>query len=171
MTSKYVIEHLNDWDPKKKDPTFYDAESKKIFVRNDYGIDEDVYGWIVHEKVHLYLDSIHFEDNYNPPLIEYPFNEIERHAYTWQFVFLLETMRVRCLDDIKKIMPWKFERYGDEWAKKYFNLANLKMIDDDPNIPPTMIHGGGRLESNAELLLEEVFRDIVEEAKAKLRKK
>ena len=152
----FQIKPKKEWDERKDDPTEYDHLSETIFVRGDYDINKDV-----HEKIHAYLDSIHFEDNYNPPLVEYPFNEVERFAYTWQFVYLLETRRIKSVADIKEIMPWKFVRFGEDWAKKYYKNAQVK------SSPSSLFHGGGRFESYAELELEKAFREIVDEAKQK----
>jgi len=149
----------------KEDPTEYDISKDVIRVRSTYDIENDPEGWIVHERIHSYLASINFNDNYNPPLIEYPLNDVERHAFTWQFVYLLETGRIKTLEDVELFMPWKFERYGEKWANDYFNRAQAKMRNDDPNMPPNMIHGGGWLEPCSELQLEEVFREIVDDAK------
>lgn len=156
-----------DWDPQKNDPTTFCPESKTILVRSDYDVQSDPHGWIVHEKIHAYLASINFKDNYNVPLVVYPNNDAERYAYTWQFVYLLEIGRINGLEGIRQIMPWKFKRYGDEWAKRYFYTAQIKSRNDDPDLPPTMIHQGGRLDSSFDLQLEEKFRKLVEEAKAK----
>jgi hypothetical protein len=156
--------YLNNWDIRKQDPTFYDNELKTIFVRPDYSKDEDSYGWIVHEKIHAYLASINFKDNYNPPLVEYPYNEVERYAFTWQFVFLLETKKIRSIDDIERIMLWKFDRFGDEWANKYFKDAQTYARDCDPSRPPSTIVLSG---SSLDQQLEDVFRNIVNDAKRK----
>ena len=155
------IERIDYTQWKKEDPTEYDISKDKIRVRSTYDIDNDPEGWIVHERIHAYLASIKFEDNNKT----YPFNDVERHAFTWQFVYLLETGRVKSIDNIEFFMPWKFERYGDEWANDYFNKALAKVRNDDPDMPPNMIHGGGRFESCAELQLEENFRAIVDDAK------
>jgi len=144
----------------KEDPTEYDISKDVIRVRSTYDIDNDPEGWIVHERIHAYLASIKFEDNNKT----YPFNDVERHAFTWQFVYLLETGRVKSIDNIEFFMPWKFERYGDEWANDYFSRALAKVRNDDPDMPPNIIHGGGRFESCAEQQLEEKFRAIVDDA-------
>ena len=65
-------------------------------------------------------------------------------------------------------MPWKFFRYGEAWSNDYFQRALIKGRNEDPKMPPAMIHGGGRLESNAELQLEEKFREIVDDAKRRI---
>lgn len=168
MLYDFSAQYYNNWDSRKLDPTFYDIDSKKIYVRPDYDIANDPDGWIVHERIHAYLASIHFEDNYNPPLVVYPFNDVEKYAYTWQFVYLLETGRIESISDIKTFMPWKFYRYGEAWANDYFQRALIKVRNEDPKMPPAMIHGGGRLESNAELQLEEKFREIVDDAKRRI---
>ena len=167
MNKEPTIKTIDFTQWKKEDPTEYDESTDTIFVRSTYDIENDPEGWLVHERIHAYLASIKFEDNYNPPLIEYPFNNVERHAYTWQFVYLLETSRVKSIDNIEFFMPWKFERYGDEWANDYFNKALAKVRNDDPDMPPNIIHGGGRFESCAEQQLEEIFREIVDDAKRK----
>ena len=149
---------------KKEDPTEYDGLADTIFVRSTYDIENDPEGWLVHERIHAYLASINFEDNDK----SYPFNNVERHAYTWQFVYLLELGWVKTINDIERFMPWKFKRYGEEWANDYFNRAQAKIRNDNPNIPPNMIHGGGKFESCAELQLEEIFREIVDDAKRKI---
>lgn len=157
------IERIDYTQWKKEDPTEYDISKDTIRVRSTYDIDNDPEGWIVHERIHAYLASIKFEDNNKT----YPFNDVERHAFTWQFVYLLETGRVKSIDNIEFFMPWKFERYGDEWANDYFSRALAKVRNDDPDMPPNIIHGGGRFESCAELQLEEIFREIVDDAKRK----
>ena len=146
---------------KKEDPTEYDKLTDTISVRSTYDIENDPEGWIVHERIRAYLTSIKFEDDNK----SYPFNDVERHAFTWQFVYLLETGRVKTVDGIELFMPWKFERYGEKWANDYFNRALAKVRNDDPDMPPNMIRGGGRFESCAELQLEENFRAIVDDAK------
>ena len=157
------IERIDYTQWKKEDPTEYDISKDSVRVRSTYDIENDPEGWIVHERIHAYLASIKFEDNDKT----YPFNDVERHAFTWQFVYLLETSRVKSIDNIEFFMPWKFERYGDEWANDYFNKALAKVRNDDPDMPPNLIHGGGRFESCAELQLEENFRAIVDDAKRK----
>lgn len=168
MKKEPTIKIIDFTQWKKEDPTEYDESTDTIFVRSTYDIENDPEGWLVHERIHAYLASIKFEDNYNPPLIEYPFNNVERHAYTWQFVYLLETSKVKSIGEVELIMPWKFDRYGEAWANDYFKRALIKVRNEDPKMPPTMIHGGGRLESNAELQLEEKFREIVDDAKRRI---
>ncbi|MBR5412096.1 MAG: hypothetical protein IK114_03505 [Fibrobacter sp.] len=150
---------------KKLDPTEYDVKTDSINVRSNYDVQKDPDGWIVHEKIHAYLASVHFEDNYNPPLVEYPFNDVERYAFTWQFVFLLETKRIDSISDIEKIMPWKFEKFGDKWANLYFQLARERYINDDPSSHPKMIIQGGAMHPWKDIQLEEMFREIVDNAK------
>ena len=151
----------------KEAPAEYDKNTNTIFFRLGYDPDKDCDGWIVHEMIHAHLASINFEDNYNPPIVEYPFNDIERYAFTWQFVYLLEIQRIHFVGDIKNVMPWEFDRFGEHWAKKYFNVAKEKVRNDDEDIPPSSIHGGGRFDSSIDLQLEEKFREIVDNAKKK----
>lgn len=165
MTPIKII-NTNEWFSQKEDPTCYDSENDIIYVRSDYDEKTDPYGWIVHEKIHAYLFSIKFEDNLKPPLVKYPFNESERYAFTWQFVYLLETKQIQSLDNIKLIMPWKFEWHGNEWAKKYFNEAKIKARSDYYDTP-LMIHLS---ESNYERQLEDAFRKIVDDAKTFFKK-
>lgn len=155
------IEKIDFTQWRKKDPTEYDESTDTIFVRSTYDIENDPEGWIVHEQIHAYLASIKFEDNNK----SYPFNDVERHAFTWQFVYLLETGRVKTIEDVEFFMPWKFERYGADWANDYFNRAQVKVRNSNPNMPPNIIHGGGRFESCAEQQLEGIFRAIVDDAK------
>lgn len=152
----------------KQDPTEFDAKSNTIRVRSNYDVELDSCGWLVHERIRALLHDAGFVDDYNPPLIQYPDNAVERMAYTWQFVYLIESRLVKNLNDIKQMMPWKFERYGDEWAKKYWSYAKTIAKDDDPDMPPSMMYEGGRLNPPwGEQRYEESFRCIVEEAKAK----
>lgn len=126
------IEVSNSWDAQKQDPTEFDAELNVIRVRGDYDADLDLCGWIVHEKVHAYLASINYQDDYNPPVIQYPFNSVERMAYTWQFIYLIKANLALCLGDIKKMMPWKFERFGNKWAEEYWENALGKGTESAP---------------------------------------
>lgn len=163
-----VIPQICPSDIWEKDaPAEYDVNTNTIYFRLGYDPNSDCDGWIVHEMIRAYLASINFEDNYNPPIVEYPFNDIERYAFTWQFVYLLEIQRIHFVGDIKNVMPWEFDRFGEHWAKKYFNVAKEKVRNDDEDIPPSSIHGGGRFDSSVDLQLEEKFREIVNNAKKK----
>ena len=168
MTIKINIMYLNNWDVEKQDPAFFDKEMETIFVRPDYDIDEDIGGWIVREQIHAYLDSIHFEDNYNPPLVVCPYNDVEKYACIWQFVYLLEIKRIHSLESLRRVMPWKFQLYGDKWARKYLKEAYLLAnLNDDPTMPPNMIVQGGPTQSWEDANLENHFRKIVDDAKKK----
>jgi len=105
-----------EWPEGKSDPTQYDHARKEIQVRSDYNQTEDPYAWMVHERMHAKLDeSGELDDNKT-----YPLNRIEQLAYVEQFKELIN--RGKSIEDVKKMMPLKFENYEDT-MNKYWKMA------------------------------------------------
>jgi len=89
----------------KDDPTQYNNEEEKIYVKSNYNVKEDKEAWIVHELGHhRYRNK---EDDNKP----YPYNKVERFAYQEQF---------------KELKRRGFE-FEDLLNKEYFPTLSLKL--------------------------------------------
>ena len=97
--ARAVIIPSEEWGP-KKDATQYDADNHIIQIRSDYPWQQDPVGWIVHELVHYNAKTGWDGDEDHP----YPFNPIERKAYTEQFKYLINK-GYKTLEQIMQI-PW-----------------------------------------------------------------
>lgn len=77
----FVIIPKEKWQEGKNDPTEYDSADRVVRVRSDYDYKKDPLNWMKHELIHYLLHKKGSKDDGK----EYPTNNTERVAYTYQF--------------------------------------------------------------------------------------
>lgn len=104
-----IIKKKAEWPKDKEDPAEF-CEEGYVFVREDYDYENDPDGWIIHEKCHYNLSKMEDKELYNyMKKGTYPANMVEQFAYTAQFRYLIRKGKVKTVDDLKKLFPWKFK--------------------------------------------------------------
>ena len=76
-----VIVKKEDWPEGKNDPTEFDSDDNVVRIRSDYDYKKDPLNWMKHELIHYLLYKKGSKDDGK----EYPTNNTERVAYTYQF--------------------------------------------------------------------------------------
>lgn len=113
MDVRIVVVLKGDWPAGKLDPTEYDDASQTIRVSSDYDYISDPTGWMRHEVQHHKLIVCNFRDDE----YEYPYNAVEKQAYTEQFKYL----RSKGVDNWLQLMPNKAQYV--KILMKYWNDA------------------------------------------------
>lgn len=114
-------------------PTQYNSETKRVEVDPSYGLNNgDPCEWIYHEYVHHYVETNCRHYKKEEDTAEYPTNQIEKTAYTSQFVRLQEkliTLEKIFTDDKYKTLKDNFLRYP--YLYNYWELACIYLSEKD----------------------------------------
>ena len=110
-----IIVKKVDWPEGKDDLTEFDAESNVVRVRSDYDYKKDPFNNMKHELIHYLLHKKGFKDDGE----EYPTNNTEEKAYTYQF----KAFKKQGIKNLEDIIDKIGKRHHMETLKKYWNNA------------------------------------------------
>jgi len=110
----FVIIPKEKWQEGKNDPTEFSADENVVRVRSDYDYKKDPLNWMKHELIHYLLHKKGVKDDKK----EYPTNNIERVAYTYQFA-KFKRQGIKKFEDL----PDLGKKHHEKILKKYWEDA------------------------------------------------
>ena len=111
----FVVIPKEKWAEGKKDPTEFDGDNSVVRVRSDYDYIKDPINWMRHELIHYMMHKKGIKDDGK----DYPMNNTEVRAYTYQFKEF-KKQGVKSLEDIIDKMG---KRHHEQILKKYWDQA------------------------------------------------